>query len=615
MSRTVSNKGGEDDDSISLNSTQGSEHDDNLYVVEKILAEEKADDGTMYYLIEWDGYPLEQSTWEPEENITEKKTLQEWADEKMRVVRGHSKPFNQDAFDERVRRYIQAKENRRRRRREKRKRLGIAVDPSESEGEADEPDPEPTFSDSSSEEAIEVVDKPDDDTGLAEVSRARGRLRKTPPTPIVIDDSADDDDKEFSSSEAPPTHPKPKAKSRQRRKSEDIADTASLSEDSLVEDLKEDAARKERRQLDSRQDNEKIKKRKKKRTKAEIEKVFEVRFFNFTLIKMALTQQLQFQKPAILPQQPINDREASPPERRRSVVDAPVKPRTEAASWTGYQGTANRAPAVRPSIPPVRGALASRGSTRGRTGALRGGLSKPISGFTAPAGSVQRKSLSAALLQPKRKNADPEHFKTFSRLRKAELAGRAAADRAVDPSILNLVNPAEYRNPIKIPKASQQLQAGQLSKTDEAIPLPNKPRVSFADDNVMTYVDDQDAREKINAAKAEKEREIFILAQKQLELEAEIESRKSIINAQIAYGPSAGPSRQSQRVPINDITVGEETTFSNPVLDNIGKLQSRSSFVDNKIPNPGHVSNKNTVYLLALLSSFPPTSVLVGELC
>ena len=41
---------------------------DDIFVVEKIL-EEKCVDGTHYYLVKWDGYPEDEATWEPFENV------------------------------------------------------------------------------------------------------------------------------------------------------------------------------------------------------------------------------------------------------------------------------------------------------------------------------------------------------------------------------------------------------------------------------------------------------------------------------------------------------------------------------------------------------------------
>jgi chromo domain-containing protein 1 len=127
----------DDDDSISINSTQESEADEGeSYVVDRILAEQDDDEGNKYYLIQWDGYSLLASTWEPAENIEGQATLDDWTEEKMRVTRGLSKEFDVVAFENELERIRLAKEDRRERRKAKRERLGLATSTSEPEGEA-----------------------------------------------------------------------------------------------------------------------------------------------------------------------------------------------------------------------------------------------------------------------------------------------------------------------------------------------------------------------------------------------------------------------------------------------------------------------------------------------
>src|SRR5271168_3805248 len=104
----------DDDDSISITSTQDSEADEERsYVVDRILAEQDDDEGNKYYLIRWDGYGLLASTWEPAENIEGQAALDDWIDEKMRVTRGFSKEFDVAAFEEELERLRLAKEERR----------------------------------------------------------------------------------------------------------------------------------------------------------------------------------------------------------------------------------------------------------------------------------------------------------------------------------------------------------------------------------------------------------------------------------------------------------------------------------------------------------------------
>jgi hypothetical protein len=126
----------DDEDSISITSTQESEADEERsYVVDRILAEQDDDEGNKYYLIRWDGYDLLASTWEPAENIEGQATLDDWADEKMRVIGGLSKEFDVAAFEEELERLRLAKEERRERRKAKRERLGLATSLSESKEE------------------------------------------------------------------------------------------------------------------------------------------------------------------------------------------------------------------------------------------------------------------------------------------------------------------------------------------------------------------------------------------------------------------------------------------------------------------------------------------------
>jgi hypothetical protein len=43
---------------------------ENEYMVEKVLNKRVSADGAVEYLIKWDGYETEESTWEPKENLT-----------------------------------------------------------------------------------------------------------------------------------------------------------------------------------------------------------------------------------------------------------------------------------------------------------------------------------------------------------------------------------------------------------------------------------------------------------------------------------------------------------------------------------------------------------------
>ena len=57
------------DESISVTSTVSDPLEDDEYEAEKILYEGLGDDGEPRYLVEWTGFPLEESTFEPESNL------------------------------------------------------------------------------------------------------------------------------------------------------------------------------------------------------------------------------------------------------------------------------------------------------------------------------------------------------------------------------------------------------------------------------------------------------------------------------------------------------------------------------------------------------------------
>ncbi|ELR08818.1 hypothetical protein VC83_00745 [Pseudogymnoascus destructans] len=132
-----------------LGSGSDSESDQDVYIVKRILAEGGTDEERVF-LIEWEGYPLEESTWEPEENILSKDTLKAWKEEKLRQREGLSQPLDTDEFEKR-----QEEHTRRKRRRE---RLGLPQQskPSESESKGD----------SSSDEAEEADFEVPDDEGI-----------------------------------------------------------------------------------------------------------------------------------------------------------------------------------------------------------------------------------------------------------------------------------------------------------------------------------------------------------------------------------------------------------------------------------------------------------------
>ena len=114
-----------DDDSISLNSTLQSEPREE-YPLERVLAERKKD-GNKEYLVKWKDYPDERCTWEAEENFNNDNTIPEWERQKTLIRRGIEKPYNVEALELKVKRWIEETDRRKSRRRAKRLKAGLPV--------------------------------------------------------------------------------------------------------------------------------------------------------------------------------------------------------------------------------------------------------------------------------------------------------------------------------------------------------------------------------------------------------------------------------------------------------------------------------------------------------
>ncbi|KAI1451407.1 hypothetical protein F4805DRAFT_103362 [Annulohypoxylon moriforme] len=122
--------GVDDIDDISLNSTdhEGDGHqdddddDDKEWVVEDVYAERPHPDvpGEMQYLIKWEGFPLDECTWEPTEHLGPG-LLHDWEEAKKKIKDGTRQPFDVEKYNQAYR----EKEERKRRRNAKRKRLGL----------------------------------------------------------------------------------------------------------------------------------------------------------------------------------------------------------------------------------------------------------------------------------------------------------------------------------------------------------------------------------------------------------------------------------------------------------------------------------------------------------
>ncbi|KAK3343979.1 hypothetical protein B0T25DRAFT_572953 [Lasiosphaeria hispida] len=115
------------DDDISLTSTVDDQHDsDEEFSVEGILAEQKSNDGDMYYLVEWTGFSLHRCTWEPETNLgDELKAI--WEVTKRRQKSGDEPAFELNTFYEARHTAAREKEERHRRRNAKRMKKGLPL--------------------------------------------------------------------------------------------------------------------------------------------------------------------------------------------------------------------------------------------------------------------------------------------------------------------------------------------------------------------------------------------------------------------------------------------------------------------------------------------------------
>jgi hypothetical protein len=127
-------RGDFEDDDISVCSTP-SESLDGKFLIERILAEKKCEDGKMYFLVSWQDFDLAFSTWEPKENVLDPEMLQQWEVTKDQEARGLKATFNIAGFNDGLQEIALYEEDKRRRRKIKRKRLGFPVSP-----DCDEPD-------------------------------------------------------------------------------------------------------------------------------------------------------------------------------------------------------------------------------------------------------------------------------------------------------------------------------------------------------------------------------------------------------------------------------------------------------------------------------------------
>lgn len=176
---TSGDPGDDDDDKLSLTSTAPDVNDsDEEFVVETVLAEKPspANPQESFYLIKWEGFPLHQCTWEPEENLgTDLKTM--WEEKKAMCTRGELEAFDVEVYNHAQRTAAEEKAERHRRRNAKRLRMGLPMTLPYSEQSP------VTEEDSSSDEAsedlhIENMDEP----GKPPAGKGLPAKAPTPPT-------------------------------------------------------------------------------------------------------------------------------------------------------------------------------------------------------------------------------------------------------------------------------------------------------------------------------------------------------------------------------------------------------------------------------------------------
>lgn len=162
----------DDDDAISITSTQESVHSDgHAFGVDRVLAEERIQ-GRKRYLILWEGYSEDRATWEPSNNIIDKAILAIWRKRKEKEKRGIESRFDVKGWATNVERLFEEKADRRRRRRAKRRRKGMPVSDTEPENntESEENDESGTEPEDDVESITEVHDVVENDVGLTKAA-------------------------------------------------------------------------------------------------------------------------------------------------------------------------------------------------------------------------------------------------------------------------------------------------------------------------------------------------------------------------------------------------------------------------------------------------------------
>jgi len=118
-----------DEDAIAINSTESDEYSSSAeFLVNRILAERPTVRGKEY-LILWEGYHVDKSTWEPIGNIQHDEILEAWKERQKLEQEGRMPPFNLAAHNARLKELEKAKRKRQQLRKQERKRREIKALP------------------------------------------------------------------------------------------------------------------------------------------------------------------------------------------------------------------------------------------------------------------------------------------------------------------------------------------------------------------------------------------------------------------------------------------------------------------------------------------------------
>ncbi|KAH8803201.1 hypothetical protein F5884DRAFT_711783, partial [Xylogone sp. PMI_703] len=448
-----------DEDSISVTSTVDEGFtSDQEFVVERILAE-RQQDGAPYYLIYWQGYPEEDSTWEPEGNIQDDAILDVWRARKARELSGLEEPYDLARFEALVQKRQREKAERHRRRREKRIRLGLPVSDSEFEADEDEEEEdeddnsEPVALDDSTDEAEEVYEKPMDGGAV----KAKETLEKVPRVNI-----------------RKATFTKRPAKNEESRARESPLFSGSPDEtlDDLIKNAKLRAQKpvKESHVSGSNDTRATSKTTTKQNLSAEN-----------SSRPLSSTTQVKQRQPSSLETPSARFKKTFQSTEKGSSTKTDKKTASNVVPPAKDSGAAQQAQLPRRDKPVRGGRVATRGGAAFSNVFVGRGKSRPV-----------KKNLVESAADPAKPKA---HFKNFHLLRKAELYGRALADSAPDLSAVpgGLFVPS---NPVDYSTLRPAIRKNSSPASNQQLEEPSKQQDSSSSNTVIETHPSESSREK-----------------------------------------------------------------------------------------------------------------------